>query len=336
MGLFSFIEIFFFISLGITIILIAMLVYHFKQRVSSLEQKYESLFDIVSNVVKQLRNIQALTLTSDDKLFSSVQERPPIVAIPELGTSTSRSSGIGSFSEEQRSERPQEFRGMKVFPQSDPSVYLGNSLFSTPVVDGLPQSQPNIFHKLVDPSTEPSRFIIDYDTQLIPEIPHIRDTVIVEDESDSESEDDSESENESESDDESDSDSSYINMGRNEMDVLHENKIVVSDDDDIECIQNSVPENYDIKIITLPTISDNTTSDVLAIHEFEPVAIPELEPTAELSTVVNPDSAPSNSIKDLYKKMTLPNLKATVISKGLCSDPSKMKKTDLLKLLEDE
>ena len=38
---------------------------------------------------------------------------------------------------------------------------------------------------------------------------------------------------------------------------------------------------------------------------------------------------------DLYKKMTLSNLKATVISKGLCSDPSKMKKNELLKLLEE-
>jgi hypothetical protein len=43
-----------------------------------------------------------------------------------------------------------------------------------------------------------------------------------------------------------------------------------------------------------------------------------------------------SSAKDLYKKMSLSNLKATVISKGLCSDPSKMKKTELLKLLEDE
>jgi hypothetical protein len=43
-----------------------------------------------------------------------------------------------------------------------------------------------------------------------------------------------------------------------------------------------------------------------------------------------------SSAKDLYKKMSLSNLKATVISKGLCSDPSKMKKNDLLKLLEDE
>jgi predicted protein tyrosine phosphatase len=43
-----------------------------------------------------------------------------------------------------------------------------------------------------------------------------------------------------------------------------------------------------------------------------------------------------SSSSDLYKKMTLSNLKATVISKGLCSDPSKMKKNELLKLLEDE
>ena len=59
MRLFSIIETLFFISLGITIILVALLVYHFKQRLSALENKYESLFDIVSGIVKQMSNIQS-------------------------------------------------------------------------------------------------------------------------------------------------------------------------------------------------------------------------------------------------------------------------------------
>lgn len=58
MGVFSFMETFFFISLGITFILIIMLVYHFKQRIIALEQKHDTMFDIVNNIVKQLRTMQ--------------------------------------------------------------------------------------------------------------------------------------------------------------------------------------------------------------------------------------------------------------------------------------
>ena len=42
----------------------------------------------------------------------------------------------------------------------------------------------------------------------------------------------------------------------------------------------------------------------------------------------------SKSNSSVYKKMTLPLLKAYVIEKGLISDPSKMKKQDLITLIE--
>jgi hypothetical protein len=54
MGFFNFIETFFFISLGITFVLILLLVYHFKQRMSSLEQKCDTMFEIINNMVKEL------------------------------------------------------------------------------------------------------------------------------------------------------------------------------------------------------------------------------------------------------------------------------------------
>lgn len=354
MGLFSFIEIFFFISLGITIILIAMLVYHFKQRVSSLEQKYESLFDIVSNVVKQLRNIQSMSIPLNTS--QPIHTKTPI-NIPHPGS------------------------------KSDPYVYLGNG---SPVsFDGLEQSQPNIFHKLVDPYTVPiteresniartpefgtstvrglsgdpmdsSRFIIDYNTQFIREMPNMRDNVILEDET--ESDDESESESESDHESVSDSDTSYINTRRGmnveEPDIhmmnkrfigddilLQENKIVVSDDDNtqdiyiqenMDDIEPAFQDNYDVKIITLPNImdvsllsGDGLSSQDEEVHEFEPIVI---DDTSSKSNLLSQD----NKVNELYKKMTLPNLKATVITKGLCSDPSKMKKADLLKLLEGE
>ena len=54
MGVFSFIETFFFISLGITFVLILLLVYHFKQRVTSIEQKGNTMFEIINNIVKEI------------------------------------------------------------------------------------------------------------------------------------------------------------------------------------------------------------------------------------------------------------------------------------------
>ena len=62
MGFFNFIETFFFISLGITFVLILLLVYHFKQRICTLEQKGNTMFEIVNGVVKELTNIKRMVL----------------------------------------------------------------------------------------------------------------------------------------------------------------------------------------------------------------------------------------------------------------------------------
>jgi hypothetical protein len=60
MSVFNFMETFFFISLGITFILILLLVYHFKQRLSNVEQKSDTMLDIVNNVVKEMGVIKVL------------------------------------------------------------------------------------------------------------------------------------------------------------------------------------------------------------------------------------------------------------------------------------
>ena len=61
MGLFNFIETFFFISLGITFILILLLVYLFKQKLSNLEQKNDSMVCIINNIVKELSTIKQIS-----------------------------------------------------------------------------------------------------------------------------------------------------------------------------------------------------------------------------------------------------------------------------------
>lgn len=53
MGFFNLVETFFFISLAITFVLIMMLVYHFKDRLTSLESKSETILEIVNNLLKE-------------------------------------------------------------------------------------------------------------------------------------------------------------------------------------------------------------------------------------------------------------------------------------------
>ena len=58
MGIFSFIETFFFLSLAVSFVLILLLVYHFKQRISLLERKYDTVVCIINDVATELTMIK--------------------------------------------------------------------------------------------------------------------------------------------------------------------------------------------------------------------------------------------------------------------------------------
>ena len=58
MGIFSFIETFFFLSLAISFVLILLLVYHFKQRISLLEQKSDTMITIINDIAKEMSIIK--------------------------------------------------------------------------------------------------------------------------------------------------------------------------------------------------------------------------------------------------------------------------------------
>jgi cellulose synthase/poly-beta-1,6-N-acetylglucosamine synthase-like glycosyltransferase len=58
MELFSFVETFFFISLAITFVLIMMLIYHFRERLTIVEKKTNTMFDIITNVVNELNFVR--------------------------------------------------------------------------------------------------------------------------------------------------------------------------------------------------------------------------------------------------------------------------------------
>lgn len=75
MGFFSFIETFFFISLIITFVLLVMLIYHFKQRILKLEDKTNTLVEIVNDIVKEMKSASSLGNVVNNAPFG-VQPQP--------------------------------------------------------------------------------------------------------------------------------------------------------------------------------------------------------------------------------------------------------------------
>lgn len=56
---FSFMETSFVVSLGITFILLLLLIYHFKQRLSIAESKQDTMFEIINNLAQEVNNVRA-------------------------------------------------------------------------------------------------------------------------------------------------------------------------------------------------------------------------------------------------------------------------------------
>ena len=68
--IFQYIETFFFISLGITFVLILLLVYHFKQRMLSIEEKTETMFDLINSAVGELQSVKNILRTNQGVISS--------------------------------------------------------------------------------------------------------------------------------------------------------------------------------------------------------------------------------------------------------------------------
>jgi len=77
MAFFNFIETFFFISLGITFVLVLLLVYHFKQRVSGLEHKCDTMFEIINDIVKQMNTVRMQNNVPFMNVFNPLSKSMP-------------------------------------------------------------------------------------------------------------------------------------------------------------------------------------------------------------------------------------------------------------------
>jgi len=236
MGIFNYIDTFFFISLGITFILILLLVFHFKQRMTDLENKSETMFEIINNIVKEI---------------TSIKQMPFLNSCCEPKT----------------------------------CAYVGSTV---------------VEHKNVITLND--------------------DKIIV-------SDDDSDDEDEDDDSDDDSSDDEYDSDEIPALQILENNVKIISVDmgDVIEIEEPALSEDNEE---SEEPVLENVQLDNLKVEKVEEPA-PGEEETKDNITA-------GETSKEIYRKMTLPALKSLVITKGLSSDPSKLKKQDLLKLLESE
>jgi hypothetical protein len=269
MAFFNFIETFFFISLGITFVLVLLLVYHFKQRISGLEHKCDTMFEIINDIVKQMNTVR-------------MQNNVPF---------------------------------MNVF-------------------NPLSKSMPEIQH-FINENMEISEN--DEEDEEDDEEDHEEDDDEEDDEEDHE-EDDDEDADDDDVDDEDDNEEDADDEDADDEDDNDED----DDEGSIKIINVNITDSTEITKLAVEELTDNNENDINELETVEPVNVEPInvEKIIPLDQEENVESErdiinKKESEKEIYKKMSMNALKTLVISKGLCSDASRLKKHDLLKLLEN-
>jgi hypothetical protein len=277
MALFNFIETFFFISLGITFVLVLLLVYHFKQRITGLEQKCDTMFEIINDIVKQLNTIR-------------MQNNVPF---------------------------------MNVF---------------NPLSKSMPEIQ-HFINETMDISEN------DYNNE-IEEVEEEDDDEDVEgddEEDDEEDDDEGDDEGDDEDDDEEDDEDDEEDDDEGDHDEDDDAEDAVEDEGSIKIINVNITDSNEITELAIEELTDNNENDINEVETLEPVNVEPIN-VEKIMPLYEEDNNDTNheteinkkeSEKEVYKKMSMTALKTLVISKGLCSDASKLKKHDLLKLLEN-
>jgi len=260
MALFNIIETFFFLSLAITFLLILLLVNHFKQRINVLEQKSDTMFEIINNIRQQI----------DSMIYrTNMMQYQPAQRAFHISKST-------------------------------PEVAVGG--------------------------TEDAYFVRTEPT----------DRIVVSDEDDEDDEDDDEDDEDDDEDDE-DEDEEVIVFEEQRASSEPKIKIInmeLSDTIDVENLEGIAdPDDQDDADETHDAIDLEDVPPLICEADdliIEKMANEETNDHGDLADVTDT----TDHSKDIYSKMHVQDLKKLVITKGLCSDASKLKKNDLLKLLE--
>ena len=280
MGFFSFIESFFFLSLGITFVLIFLMVFHFKQRVEQLEKKNENMLEVCNGLVQQIHGLKTFCISN----ISSFPSNP------------NPNSNIGSTS------RLSE-----------------NITFSTSTPIPIPDSTipTNSFQKIV---------VEDFEGE---------EEEGEEEEEDFEGEEGEEEEGEEEEGEEEEGEEVEIDVSdelENGMELENEN-MNMDMDMDLPGMEE-VDMNFlsEVEVEPEPAVEPEEVEPAVEPEVEEPAVEVELE--LEKEPAVEEPSSSRISNEENWKNLSLNQLKQLVSNKGLSSNPNKMKKQELIHLLQ--
>ena len=270
MGIFNYIDTFFFISLGITFVLILLLVFHFKQQIVSLDHKNDTMFEIINNIVKEITYLKSVVF-------------------------------------------------------SHPPYHLNDHDEIINLTENHIQSKQIVENKILVSDEEQD----DGDDETDVDNDSYDETDVDEDSDD----DDSIEDNDEEYKDTNDNNDTVkvINIEIGENIEVSEDIAELSDNNDND--DNNNDDNDNNNDNELNKFEENQN---IIIEETESIIVEKLDTQDNDldNNKENDQEKQIESIKEVYRKMTLIQLKALVISKGLTRDSSKMRKPELLKLLE--
>ena len=287
-------ESFFILSLGITFVLVLFLVYHFKQRLTLLETKCDTTFEIINNVVSELGNIRGAFRVGGAQAPAQTLTRPECTTHSKINVTISDDEhDVSDYDDEAESSDDDDDDD-----DDDDGDDEAESSDEDDVVHGAHHVVHDVVHD-VDESGEDS----DGDVKESGEDDDVADNGV--DNANSGSNNDSNSVR-------------IINLdNQQEFDI-------------IESLEDLNAENGNR--------DDQADDDNSHIENMEEILLhveklPTSEPHLDDSSITSSHTESKNN-SHIYKKMTLPVLKAYVIEKGLMSDPSKLKKQELIQLIE--
>ena len=127
-------EMFFFASLAITFVLILFLVYHFRQKFTALEEKCDTMFEIINNIVKEMNNRAALEQMQhempENVIFTpNVNQMNTPTELPKLVVSESEDEESEDEESDEESEEESDEESDEGFDDStDQAVILPEEL----------------------------------------------------------------------------------------------------------------------------------------------------------------------------------------------------------------
>ena len=288
----------FFITLGISCVLLIMLIYHFKQRLNKLEQNGNTMFEIINNLAQEIT-----TVNNNFRAISNVPQTPmqPNITHSKINVSLSDDEDNNLTLEE---------------------AYIDNEVNTNESCSDEESGSDN------DDEESGS----DNDDEESGSDNDDEESGSDNDDEESGSDDDHHESGSDNDDEESGSDNDEENSDNDNSDIAN----ILEEEADVKVVNVNLNDNLD-SIETpnneVETDDGNLEQVELNTDEIENILVSKLDETNDLEE--NDNSTPASvNTGAVYKKMNVYSLKALVIEKGLSSDPSALKKKELINLLK--